>query len=1124
MKDSRLIASKYELYLKKDEQFAEYFNDFLLSPAFSKKLFYDNDVHIMTDVSLQRSLFSKSNDLVTKPGNLKKRDVVSESRALIKWSKENRLPFFLKSKQFLEYKLCKYLLHGKDCQQLSAMSITAFAIEDGDEDDETEDANSPDKAKRTLKSRPDSNTSTKSWPVTRDMDEYGLVHSRATSAPSFPFTGYRASSANLITGKGKQLENLLYKKIASAFGEDKDFARKEENDDFEAELTGLCLDDMDGRISMLEFENDGSVDENQAESEMKDISMKRKLTLQELKRESLGSMEGMDSFKDFLHETSGYHLLQFWLDTEHYKDRVAGWEDAPEKKRQFGLRLFRLIKDRYKQHLTKDAQEQINNALENEGFSEYLFLNAQADMLCRLKYYWLPRFLVHLERQHKVDGNFSEQSPRLVSSMSFFPSLCVVRSLPTLGHVLSEEARERSFTSLYKFRGNFSRITSGYIKKEVLNIPENSTAEDPLRLALNAEKESGFPFLAALKKQGEETLLKVLQFWLDVDDFIKQNDKKEDRLYRVYSAWNIFNTYINDANYLLSHKKEVVERVRLFLTEAREITKEAAILLFSDLQIEAEEELREIWLGIQAMEVEKLEKATKNATPIPTQHHAKKVVVSQELQYSPSRWVKRYPGSSDSERRVRLHTALSMADDCNFSRLSSRGQLSEKAEPVKKRKKKKKKKGVKFSSEENESTGEGSESSPKKEEKLQLSDFMENKDVLNAFKHHIQNEEGRDAFNNLSMLLDIEAYNDIHPAKKLSRQQHSSTIYRTYFDPGSRRAVRLPEEVVDKVEDELPTTPMLLEAKYSVLHELESSFQSFYKKAQHKLNKEILAAASELGRMTSDVNSKPDTMESLRTIHSHMPTPKAGKKKRKGTGRANPTKEDRTLFLEEVHACAGRLSDEMQLFRKYLIVKEEPGAFPRLEKDLLFYIEVQKFKDLYPFLDETALNRKVEVIIDVFLDSATPPWLQVDLNQEQAGKAIQKASQYYSMAKRVPREQKDPYLFDDAQAAILKEILPYWAGYCKQFRDSTTPPEFPMTKKEREQMRRRKELMKMTNAHSKLCDRPKTPGYGESKNELTFTFGRGFKWKEAKVDLESLMSESTASGSRRSSPVSVNAR
>ena len=34
----------------------------------------------------------------------------------------------------------------------------------------------------------------------------------------------------------------------------------------------------------------------------------------------------------------------------------------------------------------------------------------------------------------------------------------------------------------------------------------------------------------------------------------------------------------------------------------------------------------------------------------------------------------------------------------------------------------------------------------------------------------------------------------------------------------------------------------------------------------------------------------------------------------------------------------------MTLFRRYLLVKDDPGAFPRLEKDLLFYIEVQKFK------------------------------------------------------------------------------------------------------------------------------------------------------------------------------------
>lgn len=52
------------------------------------------------------------------------------------------------------------------------------------------------------------------------------------------------------------------------------------------------------------------------------------------------------------------------------------------------------------------------------------------------------------------------------------------------------------------------------------------------------------------------------------------------------------------------------------------------------------------------------------------------------------------------------------------------------------------------------------------------------------------------------------------------------------------------------------------------------------------------------------------------------------------------------------------------------------------------------------------------------------------------------------MTKRVPREQKDPYVFDEAQSAILRELLPYWAGYCKQYKDMETPPEFPCELKE----------------------------------------------------------------------------
>ena len=49
-------------------------------------------------------------------------------------------------------------------------------------------------------------------------------------------------------------------------------------------------------------------------------------------------------------------------------------------------------------------------------------------------------------------------------------------------------------------------------------------------------------------------------------------------------------------------------------------------------------------------------------------------------------------------------------------------------------------------------------------------------------------------------------------------------------------------------------------------------------------------------------------------------------------------------FVEAVHACAGKVTVELDVFRRYLLQKDDPGAISRLEKNLLFYLEVQKFK------------------------------------------------------------------------------------------------------------------------------------------------------------------------------------
>ena len=78
----------------------------------------------------------------------------------------------------------------------------------------------------------------------------------------------------------------------------------------------------------------------------------------------------MAKFEEFLQQTTGYHLLKFWLDAEYYKDQVVGWEEAPEQRREFGIRLFRYI-------FNKNAG----------GLKKSCFLNITAMILRTVLYY-----------------------------------------------------------------------------------------------------------------------------------------------------------------------------------------------------------------------------------------------------------------------------------------------------------------------------------------------------------------------------------------------------------------------------------------------------------------------------------------------------------------------------------------------------------------------------------------------------------------------------------------------------------------------------------------------------------------------------------------------------------------
>ena len=63
------------------------------------------------------------------------------------------------------------------------------------------------------------------------------------------------------------------------------------------------------------------------------------------------------------------------------------------------------------------------------------------------------------------------------------------------------------------------------------------------------------------------------------------------------------------------------------------------------------------------------------------------------------------------------------------------------------------------------------------------------------------------------------------------------------------------------------------------------------------------------------------------------------------TGRAQATREDKNEFLAALSQSAmGQLSIAMLYFYKYLLKHGEEDGIPQIDKDLFFYIEVQKFK------------------------------------------------------------------------------------------------------------------------------------------------------------------------------------
>uniref|UniRef100_A0A8C3BAC7 Regulator of G protein signaling 22 n=1 Tax=Cairina moschata TaxID=8855 RepID=A0A8C3BAC7_CAIMO len=121
-------------------------------------------------------------------------------------------------------------------------------------------------------------------------------------------------------------------------------------------------------------------------------------------------------------------------------------------------------------------------------------------------------------------------------------------------------------------------------------------------------------------------------------------------------------------------------------------------------------------------------------------------------------------------------------------------------------------------------------------------------------------------------------------------------------------------------------------------------------------------------------------------------------------------------------------SSEIIAFRKALLNPVTANQFQRfvslkgdlLENGVLFWQEVQKYKDLcHSRCDDATVQNKITAIIDRFINSTVPPALQIDIPTEQAQKILEH------------RKELGPYIFREAQMTIFALLFKFWPKFCK---------------------------------------------------------------------------------------------
>ncbi|KAK6183535.1 hypothetical protein SNE40_011001 [Patella caerulea] len=1153
MKALEISPENLEDLLTYDDLFLDYFNAFLALPVFPQALAYNRltgafeEVPSPYNTTVADSLGCPSPASTLPYGAT---DAVREN--MLQWAREERLPLFLSTQLFRELKLCKLLLRplddrnsasrgssrqirGYSRQSESYISSLSYSGENSAEDEGLdEDINWADMRYQDLFRYRRPGSKAYSDPIRRYLASASatetIKNTSSNAQTSSKYTDTRTSAPFDRSQTGSPGTNKRGARISSLVKVIPDDGMKHDKDSksysskktkgppvtssteaaflrgsrvlsapvnyedfikmpffhFDALLREEPAPTGDPYVT---FNDDDAVSEAQTETDVRNMEGRLKMTIQQMKEQVIATYVGMESFKEFLKDTAGVHLLNFWLDCEYFKDSMEDYDE--EEFIEIRNCLFRDIQDKYKLNLTNDAKDQITRAARNVGLTHTIFLRTQYDVLRRLRAYWISRFLMHFERQKPMSEEeerdmvkFKVMKPAPKNSLPFFPSISLVHSMP----VWPDDAFNQSRTSSWDMvnSGNILRdITSARGRRGTARIAPSRSTKDRLIVALSSDRLAGGPFKNYLDVNCDYLMLSNLLFWQDVTEYSATEDKSADRLLRLRHAWSIYTNYISeDSQYNVDPSEKERNNLHQLLSGSRDFVeasvfdtiKDRSIVRLEKAWIRFLKDDLKIFLDCRIRPGRETPPSTAEAIEISVTGADQDILVIKR----PRPWVRRLqplrvPGSTQTERGLRLNKSIAEAEEIDFERLAEiRKKNKEKRKEAERERKRavraayarQKEAKLKKPPSRKKSGIEEEEDVTDKGGKLPtFQDMFSNKQMMILFKKYISEFDIRDVSYMVGLYQDIETYFNNKDGKS-RKDMLANNIHKAYFDNQSRRHVPMPEKIIARlgVEKDRPRTATLRDAQRFVLGKVEETYKDFLNHQADELGIDpvemlTMSPAELTMRMGSDaamltswnkrskVKGKEQTIltsreETSSSLVTSTPKSATKRRKRKQTGRAQPTKNDMAEFISALsQSASGQLPLEMLYFYTYLVKHGEEDNMPLVDKDLFFYIEVQKFKDCsHAFSDDEMLKRKVQSIIDCFLESVYTPSLQVDV-QTDVQQKIMKSSQRYMNGKEL-----NPSIFDEAQMMVLKELLPYWAGFKKNYKPPDNPDKKPVTK------------------------------------------------------------------------------